>query len=243
MRKSIKHLDSEAIEWEEILNTGAMRKVFNTNDINGSDTSLVKLPPGWKGPAGAHYHSDYEEALVLTGDVDLNGNDLLVAGSYLYRPGGIVHGFVDNSPSGSDIIIKMGTSTDLISVNKPLHSYEYPEPKALVPDGREHILHLRTNEEKWIPLSNDEICMSYKVLSHDKDNGAQTLLMSVPQNYSGATMFKDNFNWEIVVIDGDIEIGDTGVFKKYSYTFRPSGSGSFRIDSSINGATLMAWRD
>ena len=134
-----------------------MRKVFNTNDINGSDTSLVKLPPGWKGPAGAHYHSDYEEALVLTGDVDLNGNDLLVAGSYLYRPGGIVHGFVDNSPSGSDIIIKMGTSTDLISVNKPLHSYEYPEPKALVADAREHNLHLRTNEEKWIPLSNDEI--------------------------------------------------------------------------------------
>ena len=243
MRKSITHLNSKNLEWEEILNTGAHRKVFNTDITTGSDTSLVRLPPGWKGPAGAHYHSDYEEALVLSGDVDLNGNDLLVAGSYLYRPGGIVHGFVDNSPSGSDIIIKMGASTDLISIKNPLHTYEYPDPKALVSDGRNHILHLRTDNEKWIPLSADEVCLSYKTLSHDKITGAETLLMLVPDHYSGATMFSDQFNWEMVVLEGDMEISDNETFSQYSYTYRPSGSGPFRIEKSENGAKLLAWRD
>ena len=243
MRKLIKHLNTEELEWEEILNTGALRKVFNTDIDTGSDTSLVRLPPGWKGPAGPHYHSDYEEALVLSGDVDLNGDDLLVAGSYLYRPGGIVHGFVDNSPSGSDIIIKMGTSTDLIAIKEPLHTYEYPDPKVLVSDGRNHILHLKTDHEKWIPLSADEVCISYKILSHDKISGAETMLMSVPANYSGATMFSDQFNWEMVIIEGDLEISDTKEFSEYSYTYRPSGIGPFRIESSMNGAKIMAWRD
>ena len=87
MRPHMSHVDGNALPWVEILNTGAKRKQLSVDPDTGSDTSFVRIPRGWRGPAGAHYHTGFEEAMILTGDVDLNGNDLLVNGSYLYRPG------------------------------------------------------------------------------------------------------------------------------------------------------------
>jgi hypothetical protein len=88
MRPHISHVDGHALAWQEILNTGVHRKQLSVDPDTGSDTSFVRVPADWHGPAGAHYHTGFEEALILSGDVDLNGNDLLVEGSYLYRPGG-----------------------------------------------------------------------------------------------------------------------------------------------------------
>lgn len=243
MRPLIAYLDGDALAWEEILNTGAQRKILSRDPETGSDTAFVRLPPDWHGPTGAHYHSDYEEALVLSGDVDLNGNDLLVGGSYLYRPGGIVHGWVDHSPSGSEIIIKMGTYTDLIAVGEREHDYEYDYEPARVPDGRPHIVHLRTEEEKWTPWENAPAGVSKKLLSRDQETGAETLMMRLDKGFSGEVSLASDKTWEWVVVEGGFTLTDGASFGNIGYSHRPKGSGETVISGAPEGCTLFMWRD
>ncbi len=243
MRPYIPHLDANALAWEEILDTGAKRKVLGRDLETGSDTSFVRIPPGWKGPAGAHYHSSFEEALVLSGDVDLNGNDLLVGGSYLYRPGGIVHGWVDHSSGGSDIIIKMGTDTDLISVGPPEHDHEYDYPSARVPDGRPHIVHLRTGERPWEPRKGAPDGVHEKILSRDRDTGAETLMMHLDEGFEGDLSLPSDATWEWVVVEGGMSLADGKTFARIGYSHRPAGRGETVIAAAPDGCTLLMWRE
>lgn len=243
MRPHIPHLDADALAWEEILDTGATRKVLGRDPETGSDTSFVRLPPGWQGPTGAHYHSSFEEALVLCGDVDLNGNDLLVGGSYLYRPGGIVHGWVDRSSGGSEIIIKMGAETDLIAVGAPEHDHEYEYPPARAADGRPHIVHLRTGEKPWEPWTGGTHGVHGKVLSRDRDSGAETLMMRIDEGFDGGVPLSADETWEWVVVEGGLSLADGATFGRIGYSHRPAGHGETVIAAAPLGCTLLMWRE
>lgn len=243
MRPHIPHLDAANLAWEEILDSKAMRKVLSCDPVTGSDTSYVKLPPDWRGPAGAHYHTDFEEALVLAGDVDLNGDEILVAGSYLYRPGGIVHGWVDHSPTGAEIIIKMGTATDLISVGAPLHRHEYDYPGARRPDGRPHITHLKTADVPWQPWPTAPGTVRFKSLSRDAKTGAETMLVELVQGFSGTLKLAADTTWEWVVTIGSLSLADGTTFRKFGYSHRPAGAdGGAVIAAAPLGCTLMMWK-
>ncbi len=217
-------MDGNTLPWVEILNTGAERKQLSVDPDTGSDTSFVRLPKEWNGPAGAHYHTGFEEALILSGDVDLNGNDLLVEGSYLYRPGGIVHGWVDHSSGGSEIIIKMGRTTDLISVGEREHDHEYDYPGARVEDGRPHIIHLKTREQDWQPWPGGPNGVDKKLLSRDESNGAETLLARFASGFTGAFQLDPASTWEWVVLEGDVTLADGTTFARFGYSHRPAGS-------------------
>ncbi len=243
MRPHLSHVDGSALPWEEILNTGAERKQLSVDPDTGSDTSFVRIPKDWKGPAGAHYHSEFEEALILSGDVDLNGNDLLVEGSYLYRPGGIVHGWVDHSPSGSDIIIKMGQTTDLISVGEREHDHEYDYPGARIDDGRPHIIHLKTKEQDWTPWPDAPDGVEKKVLSRDETNGAETLLARLSAGFSGALKLDPACTWEWVVLEGAMSLKDGTLFDRLGYSHRPSRSEDTVLSASDDGCTLLMWSE
>ncbi len=243
MRPHIPCLQSDSLPWEEILNTGAQRKLLSVDPETTSETTFVRLPPDWRGPAGAHYHSDFEEALILSGDCDLNGNDLLVAGSYLYRPGGIVHGWVDHSPSGADIIIKMGTATDLISVGEREHDHEYDYPGKRVPDGRPHIVHLRTANQTWVAWEGAPAGVTKKVLSRDADTGAQTLLMHLEAGFAGELILAADSTWEWVVIDGGLSLADGSRFGPIDYSHRPAGTHESVVSTAPDGCTALMWRE
>lgn len=243
MRPHISHLDGHAVPWEEILNTGVHRKQLSVDPETGSDTSFVRVPPGWRGPAGAHYHTGFEEALILSGDVDLNGNDLLVDGSYLYRPGGIVHGWVDHSPSGSDIIIKMGAATDLISVGEPEHDEEYDYPGARVPDGRAHIVHLKTKAQPWSLWPGAPDGVEKKTLSRDETNDAETLLTRISQSLSEPFTLPADVGWEWVVLDGAMTLSDGTAFGHLGYSHRPAGGDETIITTCETVCTLLMWSD
>lgn len=241
MRAHIPYLDSESLQWEEVLNTGAYRKVLGVDPDTGSETTFMRLKPGWHGPAGAHYHSGYEEALVLSGDVDLNGNDLLVDWSYLYRPGGIVHGWVDASPSGSDIVIKMGTATDLVSVGEREHDYEYDYKDKRVDDGRPHIVHLRTQEQSWEPWPGGPAGAHKRSMSLDVKTGAETSLLKLDQGFQGELTLAPDRTWEWVVVEGGMTLADGTQFGMIDYSHRPAGSGETVIAEAPSGCTLMVW--
>ncbi len=241
MRPTIHHLDTAALPWEEILDTKAMRKVLSLDPVTGSDTSYVRLPPVWQGPAGAHYHTDFEEALVLSGDVDLNGDgDVLVAGSYLYRPGGIVHGRIDRSTGGADIIIKMGTATDLISVGQPLHRHEYDQPGRRKQDGRPHVVHLKADTQPWEAWNGAH----RRVLSRNVETGAETMRIRLDPGASRTLTLLANETWEWVVIAGSFKLADGPDFARLGYSFRPKGAcADAVIEAAATGCDLLAWRE
>lgn len=242
MRPTIQHLDADQKPWEEILDSKAMRKVLSCDPATGGDTSFVRLPAGWQGRAGAHYHSDFEEALVLSGDVDLNGEgDVLGAGSYLYRPGGIVHGRVDRSTGGADIIIKMGAATDLISVGQPLHRHEYDHPTARKRDGRPHIVHFKTEAEPWRPWNGAQ----RKILSRNSESGAETLLIQIGEKLDAPIKLGGDAGWEWVVLAGEFRLADGSAFGPFSYSYRPKGACGDSVISGVGpqGCTVMAWRE
>jgi len=237
MRPHIHHLDAEMLPWEELLDSKLMRKVFSVDPDTGGDTALVRLTPGWQGRAGAHYHSGFEEALILAGDVDLNGHDSLLRGSYLYRPGGVVHGFVDRSNGGADIIIKMGAATDLNSVGNPASHEEYDHPSARVADGRPHIVNLLTETQPWTQWDGIE----RKILSRDAITGAETALFRVPAGFSGRQTLSAARTWEWVVLDGCITLAGGTRFSRFGYSHRPGGAGDTMIAESPQGCTMMVW--
>ena len=243
MLPHIPHLQTASLEWEEILNTGADRKMLSYDPDTGLHTSYVRLPPDWHGPAGAHYHSGFEEALILNGDVDLNGNDLLVGGSYLYRPGGIVHGWVDRSTSGSEIIIRMGAETDLVSVGEREHDHEYDYQDKRVPDGRPHIIHLRTEEQSWEQWEGAPPGVEQKILSHDQDTSAETLMMRLAAGFSGEVPLSSARSWDFVVTEGSMSLADGTTFTRIDYSHRPAGSGETVISAAPEGCTLLMWHE
>ncbi len=69
---------------------GPVRKVLRRDPSTGGITYLLHLPPGWHDNV-LDWHPTTEEAYVLAGSVIL-GDNLLDAGSALYRPPGILHG-------------------------------------------------------------------------------------------------------------------------------------------------------
>jgi len=244
MRAYVSYLDPETLSWEEILNsngvvTGVHRRIYNKDPESGDFTSFAEIPKGWIGPSGAHYHSTFEEAFILSGSLTLDGEDYLESGSYLYRPGMVVHGWTELS-EGAHIIIRRGGPADIIPVEK-LHSYEYPYEE--VHDGRPHILHLRTDELEWTWHGADKDRYGIKVLSQDKDSGARTLLLHLPPGWNGSYSGPNERAVECVVVSGEMSLADGTVFGQSCYFCRPPGVDDDPIAHSKQGSTLLMWEE
>ncbi|MEU5843045.1 hypothetical protein [Rhodococcus sp. NPDC047139] len=74
--------------------------VLREDPDTGSQTYALRLPPGWVGRAGQHFHTVSEEAFIVTGDVALEEEPVYASGSYLFRPPHVVHGARERSETG-----------------------------------------------------------------------------------------------------------------------------------------------
>jgi quercetin dioxygenase-like cupin family protein len=106
-RPHVQFLTVDEAPWEERGEgpNRSRRTVLSRNPETGATTTLIEFPPGWRGRAGAHYHSRSEEVFVLSGDVALDDEPIYREGCYLYRPGGIMHGPKERSEGGCRMLI------------------------------------------------------------------------------------------------------------------------------------------
>ena len=243
MREHIPYYDPSQDEWVEILGTGVTRKVLSTDSITGGDTCYVNMPPDWEGIAGAHYHTGFEEAYMISGDVNLNGNEDFLKGCYLYRPGGIVHGWSEHSINGGRIIIKMGMTTDLVSVPGPDYPDEYDYPDKRLEDGRPHIIFLDTKEQEW--TWHDEGAGRYgiKPLSEDADNGDRTYLLHLPAGWHGSYSGDSSRALECAVVHGSLTLEDGSVMREGCYFYRHPKRDESPIAASADGCTALMWSE
>lgn len=74
--------------------------VLREDPDTGSQTYALRLPSGWVGRAGQHFHTVSEEAFIVAGDVALEDEPVYTSGSYLFRPPHVVHGARERSETG-----------------------------------------------------------------------------------------------------------------------------------------------
>lgn len=238
MRPYVKCLDPDTLPWVPIFKTGVDRRFYNTDPVDQSFTCIIQVPKDWDGPSGAHYHTSFEEGYVFEGSLTLDGTDYLYPGSYLYRPGMIVHGWTELSPESALIVVRRGGVADIVPVGPALHPYEYPYEE--VHDGRGHILHLKTDDMEWTAT---EAGYKTKLLSIDQDNGDSTYLVSLPAGWHGELPRTDGRGLECVVLEGAAELDDATQVGRLHYLYRPPGNHQAPIVSSNEGCKALVWEE
>jgi quercetin dioxygenase-like cupin family protein len=213
---------------------------LSVDDATKGSTSLFVFPEGWQGGGVAHYHSCSEEVFVLDGDITLDGKDFYTRGSYLYRPGGIVHGHHEASPHGSRMIIRTGGQIDFNYVRAPASPGEYVAKPS--DDGRPHVLHLKTAAMPMAWIGRGAERYSRKVLSADAKTGAWTSLVEFPSAWKGQLPLERTMNWEWFVVAGAATLDDGTVYAPETYSYRPAGQDrAFR--SAEAGTQILLWRE
>jgi 2,4'-dihydroxyacetophenone dioxygenase len=88
------------IEWSPFPLRGTFFKALHLDDASGRATFILKIPAGVT--ADPHKHLASVEAYVIQGGFSYEGEGSVVAGDYVWEPGGIVH---EPGPDGNTDLI------------------------------------------------------------------------------------------------------------------------------------------
>ncbi len=239
MRTQVGPLNIETLPWESLGENGLRRKVLSHDPDTGAVTQYVHIPPNWRGSDRAHYHTSFEEAFIIKGDVTLTGRDDLVDGSYLYRPDQIVHGHHESAKQGCKCIIRMGGDLDFNYVDDPESEEEYP----LAPssDGRGHIVHLESNHMDWTEQGDEGSRYRFKLLSFDPATKAYTALMGLDAGWKGRLSTGSEFAREWLILSGSWQREDGTSYDANTYYYAPPDTTHAAVTGSKDGCVVLTW--
>ncbi len=102
-------------QWHEVKNDAGevtlKRLLLGRNPDTGEGTMLVRFEPGWQSPYGHHFHTVYEEAFIVEGEVEMDEGAVFTAGCYTFKPPFTVQGS-SQSPAGALALISFGGKMD-----------------------------------------------------------------------------------------------------------------------------------
>lgn len=84
---------------------------------------LVEFMPGWVSPHGDHYHSVYEEAFMMSGEIIAADGTVFSEGCYSFKPPFTGQSAL-SSPHGAMVYINFGGPLDF----RPLAELAMAEP-------------------------------------------------------------------------------------------------------------------
>ncbi len=177
---------------------------------------------------------------IIDGDITLNGRDYLTAGSYLYRPSGIVHGHNEGSISGCRCIIRTDGLLDFTLIPNPSSPDEYVEMPSS--DGRPHVLHLRAPDLDWTWHGEGRSRYGIKTLSEDRANGSTTSLVRLPAGWTGEFNLEAGIAWEWFVVSGQTSMSDGIEFEQESYSYRPAAPQPLAFTRAQAQTDVLLWR-
>ncbi len=183
---------------------------------SGASTLLVQAEPWWCSHDGGALENELE-ILLLEGDLRL-GECAFARGSYAFLPRGL---FLDGAGSRSGFIAlwmsegRSGLSRDA----NPAAAYE--EGRKTGP--------LDVNAQAWQPVpdfpgrTSEEAGSGLKVrrLRSDPDTGAYTLMTCQEPGWCDPRLEAHETWEELVLLQGDYLMGETGMITSGSYIFRP----------------------
>lgn len=239
MRSQVGPLNIDTLAWESLGKHGLRRKVLSQDQDTGAVTQYVHIPANWKGGGVSHFHSCFEEAFIIEGDVTLNGRDDLVTGSYLYRPSNIVHGHDEGANQGCMCIIRMGAQMDFNLVHDPESEEEYP--LGVMTDPRGHVLDLRTSEMDWTEQGDEDNRYHFKLLSMDPETKAYAALLSLDAGWNGHLSTGNEYGREWFMLSGSWERENGATFDANTYYYAPPGTPHPAVTGSKDGCVVLTW--
>ena len=236
-------LDWEARDTERDGNVaGPVRKVLRRDPATGGLTYLLHLPPGWHDEV-LDWHPTTEEAYILTGSVVLADN-MLDAGSCLYRPPGILHGPVSvPTDAGASTLSRMNGDSRILRYDGDEFPHRHMQP---VTDQHrdwpvEWTEKLDTKELDWKPVSAGGWAGTRaKQLHRNRITGGGVVMLEIPAGWRGRGSAARG-PLEEFVLDGELEAGGVA-FRRWGYAYRPPGVAAGEY-SSATGALLFCWWD
>jgi hypothetical protein len=135
---------------------GIYSKILSRDSETGARTALQRLVPedGLVNQPAAHYHSTYEEILVIDGMMSFDSRTWLHSAAYCFHPSQTVHGFRSTVPVETVFLSRVGQDLDFNYVEAP--SDDFPYSVADVPDARELALVPCPFGQHWHELTDDE---------------------------------------------------------------------------------------
>jgi quercetin dioxygenase-like cupin family protein len=225
------------MEWEPLGTHGLRRKRLGFDPATQHTTSLVDIPKGWHGGGIAHFHEAFEEVLILSGSVTLDGRHYWTAGDYFYRPAFIVHGHDEKSPEGALTVIRSDGVLELLLVHEPEQDVEYPLPHSADPRG--HVFQVPIAD---VPAVSDPLFPAdwrIRPLSADPQSGARTLIADIPAGWRG-TAPALGAAWEAMVLDGAVQ-GAAYAYAAGDYTAGGPEAAPLGAVASEGGVSVMLW--
>lgn len=212
MRHHLEHVSSDSMNWEKLA-PGVYQKMLNLNEATRERTALFRFVPdeGAKAPNSSHYHSFYEELLVLDGRMTFDGELWLGERSYVYHPPFLVHGFNSDVPTTTTFL---GRSPGDLDFNHPESDSE-TRPYYIQGDAPNRGFAYRTAEaeDSWSPLLDErgnEIGRQ-RILSEDTATGEGSSLLrlhegaTIPARPNGEATIDEGF-----IVEGTV-IAETGM--------------------------------
>jgi hypothetical protein len=101
--------------WKDVVDSAGnlvlRRLVLSEHPLTGEGSMLVEFLPGWVSPHGDHYHSVYEEAFVVEGELLARDGQVFSAGCYSFKPPHAIQSAL-SSPKGAIAYITYGGALD-----------------------------------------------------------------------------------------------------------------------------------
>lgn len=194
--------------------TGGGIVELSADSVTGAETVLWRLPPFWHWPATGSFGAEVE-ILVLSGELRL-GSATLRAGDYaVYRAGALLAGL--DSRAGAELLWMSARATRYTVAD----GAGDPAPLLLGP--------IRIGAQPWLPSPDFEgrtaaeagPGLGVRFLREDPATGAYTLMTRHAPGWFDPRLESHDTWEELVLLDGDFLMGNTGVVGSGSYIFRP----------------------
>ena len=214
------------------------RKTFYLDRETTRRLDLVQLEPGYRDLTHC-CHDSVEEGFVLGGEVRLDGEGVLTADDYFWRPPGWIHHAA--SPQGVELVLGFeGRSNE----SGPVSRYVCPRQDAganmLIPAADERALGTRGRARRvesrllvWQPGPDfargegalagfDLERMAVRVLSRNPVTGQQTLLVRLAPGYRQGGAGAHSVRRQMFVLAGSLELGATEI-RRVFFVHGPAG--------------------
>ncbi len=217
MRKTVRKLAVDDLDWVPAGTPGVFEKILNEDDVTGARTVMLKSlprPSDQLTDRRPQYHPVDEEFFCLSGRFTLEGTPWLTPMSYVFYPPGLVHGFNVDVPDGYEVYLR----------NSGPHETERIE--SLAQDSLYFIADSEHDRQGVIVsdcfgLVREAVLSSLPsaiALREDEKTEEGTLLIVLPNSASIASEIAGpEGNLELFVLEGEIQLRDQERIGKSCY--------------------------
>ena len=213
---------------------GIYSKILSRDKATGARTALQRLVPedGLVNQPTAHYHSTFEEILVVDGMMSFDSRTWLHRAAYCFHPPQTVHGFRSTVPVETVFLSRVGQDLDFNYIETP--DDDFPYSVADAPPERQLALVPCPFGQRWEELTDAEGAQHGRrlVLSRNPQSGEGSELRRyfAGSGDTGAEASELTQCFELYVLEGRLVADDGQEFGPGCYACLPPGNPRPRFD-------------